>query len=91
MSVLSAASRKAWETRKRMQIARGYGPEGNKRGTQAHKVKSVSEILAQLRASPNHAPGDPLSHSPLDCRANEAGGGMERKASAVAREPETTG
>lgn len=39
----------------------------------------------------NHGPGYPLSHSPLDCRANEAGDGMERKTSAVAREPETTG
>lgn len=97
-----AASIKGWETRKRMLSSQGFGPKGRKRGTEVHKVKSVSQILARLRsgtalASPetyintDHESGIPSPPHPVDSRTNEAGDDMERKASVVAREPETTG
>ncbi len=44
-----AASIKGWETRRRIESSRGYGPKGRKRGTEAHKVKSVSEIFQRLQ------------------------------------------
>lgn len=80
MTVLSAAARKAWETRKKMQIARGYGPDGDKRGTETHKVKSVSDILARLRGAPAHQTGDVPT---LPCRGDEAGGNGPRNAVAA--------
>lgn len=45
-----AASIKGWETRRRMLSSQGFGPKGRKRGTEAHKVKSVSEIFVRLQA-----------------------------------------
>jgi hypothetical protein len=49
-----AASIKGWETRKRREKALAacpelYGPDGSKRGTERHKVKSISEIFHRLQ------------------------------------------
>ncbi len=49
-----AASIKGWETRKRRAQVLGacpelYGPDGSKRGTERHKVKSISEIFHRLQ------------------------------------------
>ena len=57
----------------------------------ARRIPEQAAAMMRDEQNTNHGPGDPLSHSPLDCRANEAGDGMERKTSAVAREPEITG
>jgi hypothetical protein len=52
---------------------------------------AIGGAMSDADAIPNHGPGNPLSHSPLDCPAHVAGGGLERKAPAAAREPEITG
>ena len=86
-----AASIKGWETRKAMQLANGFGPKGRKRGSEHHKVKSVSEILARLRGAKDQASGNSLSHSPMACQTPEAGVHVKQQSSLDAREPETTG
>ncbi len=91
MNGFSERSRKGWETRKRMESSRGFGPKGRKRGTEAHRVKSVSEILARVRGGNNHGSGDPTPPTPLDWRTHDAGTCEEREFAVGARTPETTG
>ena len=73
MNGFSEASRKGWETRKRMEIANGYGPDGDMRGTQRHKVKSFAEIAERVRVAAENSSGD-SSLLPPQPRTAQAGG-----------------
>jgi hypothetical protein len=89
-----AASIKGWETRKRRAQALDacpelYGPNGTKRGTQRHKVKSISDILARFRANSDQTSGD--SPPTPERRTNDAGIHGEAPFAVGARKPETTG
>lgn len=76
MNELSARSRKGWETRKAMEIARGYGPDGDKRGSQRHKVKSFAEIAERVRVAAEKLSGDSPLLSPEARMVQADGGGL---------------